>query len=55
MNKYAKAVTAFIASAVTVAATIGGAGVVAWATPELVAGVGTIVSTVLVYAIPNGS
>jgi hypothetical protein len=52
MTMYAKAITAFLTGVVGVVAMFV-PGVEAFATPEMIAAVTAIVSTILVYAIPN--
>ena len=51
MGKYTKAITAALTALVGVLLQFGVS--VDWATPELIAGVAGIASTILVYALPN--
>ncbi len=47
-----KAIAAIFGGIVTVASMVFGVEA-AWATPELIAAVGSVITTVLVYAVPN--
>ena len=51
MTAYNKAIVAFLGAAVTLAAAFGVS--VDWATPELISGVGGLITAVLVYLVPN--
>ena len=50
-TQYDKAIVAFLGAALTLAAALGLN--TSWATPGLIEGVGGLVTTVFVYAIPN--
>lgn len=51
MSKYDKAIVAFLGALVTLLATFGLE--LSWASEELIAAVGSVISTALVYLIPN--
>ena len=53
MGNYSKAIVAFLGAAATLAAAFGLN--VDWATPELISGVGGLITAVLVYIVPNKS
>jgi len=51
MTEYNKAIVAILGGAVTLVAAFGLN--VDWATPELISGIGSFITAVLVWAVPN--